>query len=94
MLLDTASRLGENGVKTLDDLADLAGDELAELLSDWDVSIDDCNAIIMAARAHWFDDEDVDGESAADDGEPGGDAAEETPDETPDETGGAERPQD
>ena len=49
-------KLGENGVKTLDDLADLAGDELAEFLADWNVSIDDCNAIVMAARAHWFDD--------------------------------------
>ena len=28
--------LGENGIKTLDDFADLAGDELVELLDDSD----------------------------------------------------------
>ncbi|MFC3230024.1 transcription termination factor NusA [Marinibaculum pumilum] len=83
-------RLGENGVKTLDDLADLAGDELAELLSDWEVSIDDCNAIIMAARAHWFDDEEADGEAQAGDGEAGSAAADEAAEEPAD----GQRPQD
>ncbi|MEQ8345506.1 MAG: transcription termination factor NusA [Sneathiellaceae bacterium] len=68
-------KLGENGVKTLDDLADLAGDELADLLSDWDVQIDDCNAIIMAARAHWFDDEEEAGAEEAGAEEAGAEAA-------------------
>jgi N utilization substance protein A len=45
--------LGEKGVKTLDDLADLAGDELVEML-DKKISAEDANAAIMAARAHWF----------------------------------------
>ena len=53
--------LGEAGVKTLDDLGDLAGDELTSpedgLLRDYDLSLDQANEIIMAARAHWFDDE-------------------------------------
>ncbi|MPZ09188.1 MAG: transcription termination/antitermination protein NusA [Kiloniellaceae bacterium] len=73
--------LGEQGVKTLDDLADLAGDELRfacssqrgehgldamaslpnsevdRILQGSAMSQDDANAIIMAARAHWFDDE-------------------------------------
>jgi N utilization substance protein A len=50
--------LGENGVKTLDDLGDLAGDELIELLKDTaKLSEEEANAIIMAARAHWFEDE-------------------------------------
>ena len=51
--------LGENGVKTLDDLADLAADELIDkkdgILRGHDLSRADANAIIMAARAHWFE---------------------------------------
>ncbi len=54
--------LGEKGVKTLDDFADLAGDELLELLAGSDKSgpvldADTANALIMQARAHWFADE-------------------------------------
>jgi N utilization substance protein A len=48
-------KLGEAGIKTLDDLADLAGDELVELLGDLAPDLDEANEIIMAARAHWFD---------------------------------------
>jgi N utilization substance protein A len=47
-------KLGENGVKTLDDLADLAGDELREILGKDALSADAANDVIMAARAHWF----------------------------------------
>ena len=47
--------LGEKGVKTLDDLADLAGDELIEIIGADALTEDEANAIIMAARAHWFD---------------------------------------
>ncbi|AOW48839.1 transcription termination factor NusA [Acetobacter ascendens] len=49
--------LGEKGVKTLDDLADLAGDELVEILGTDAIEEDVANEIIMAARAHWFEDE-------------------------------------
>ena len=73
--------LGEQGVKTLDDLADLAADELRfacsslrgehsleDMASLSDAEVDnilqgspmgqeEANTIIMAARAHWFDDE-------------------------------------
>jgi N utilization substance protein A len=53
--------LGETGVKTLDDLADLASDELIDreegFLRDYKLSEADANAIIMAARAHWFEGE-------------------------------------
>ncbi len=53
--------LGEADVKTLDDLGDLAGDELTSpedgLLRDFGLSEEEANDIIMAARAHWFDDE-------------------------------------
>jgi N utilization substance protein A len=48
-------RLGDAGVKTLDDLADLASDELIEALGDLAPNEDEANAIIMAARAHWFE---------------------------------------
>ncbi|MCQ8241509.1 transcription termination factor NusA [Rhizosaccharibacter radicis] len=50
--------LGEKGVKTLDDLADLAGDELIEILGPDAFDADAANEIIMAARAHWFEGED------------------------------------
>ncbi|WP_298215019.1 transcription termination factor NusA [Acidocella sp.] len=50
--------LGEKGVKTLDDLADLAGDELVEMLGEDAISEEQANEIIMAARAHWFAEED------------------------------------
>jgi N utilization substance protein A len=54
--------LGEAGVKTLDDLADLSGDELTSrsdgILRNFPLSEGDANAMVMAARAHWFDGED------------------------------------
>ncbi len=50
--------LGEKGVKTLDDLADLAGDELIEMVGADKLTEEEANAIIMAARAHWFEGED------------------------------------
>ncbi len=46
--------LGEKGVKTLDDLADLAGDELIEIVGADAMDEETANQIIMAARAHWF----------------------------------------
>lgn len=50
--------LAEAGVKTLDDFADLAGDELMEIVKDPDLTNEQANSMIMAARAHWFADED------------------------------------
>jgi len=65
--------LGEAGVKTLDDLGDLAGDELTSqedgILRDYDLTLDQANEIIMAARAHWFDDEDEAAEEEASEAE-------------------------
>lgn len=58
-------KLGENGVKTLDDLADLAGDELVELLGDDQITEKAANAAIMAAREHWFTEEDASGDDDA-----------------------------
>lgn len=54
-------KLGESGIKTLDELADLAGDELVELLGETVISFKDANQVIMQARAHWFKDEDTQG---------------------------------
>jgi N utilization substance protein A len=50
-------KLGEKGVKTLDDLADLASDELIEILGEDAPDEETANAVIMAARQHWFADE-------------------------------------
>jgi N utilization substance protein A len=57
--LDSAMvvKLGEGGIKTLDDLADLASDELLEILGDAAPTPEQADAIIMAARAHWFEGE-------------------------------------
>jgi N utilization substance protein A len=69
--------LGKAGVKTLDDLADLATDELVQkkridqrrrksdnnsddkggILAAYGLSDEQGNEIIMAARAHWFEEE-------------------------------------
>jgi transcription termination/antitermination protein NusA len=50
-------KLGEKGVLTLDDLADLAGDELQDIVGKEALDEDAANAVIMAARAHWFEEE-------------------------------------
>ena len=51
------SKLLEAKIKTLDDLAELAGDELLEITGKDALSPEDANKIIMAARAHWFKNE-------------------------------------
>ena len=48
--------LGEKGVKTLDDLGDLASDELIEIVGADNLDEETANQVIMAARAHWFED--------------------------------------
>jgi transcription termination/antitermination protein NusA len=58
--------LGEKGVKTLDDLADLASDELIEIVGADNMDEETANAVIMAARAHWFEDETAAGEASHD----------------------------
>jgi N utilization substance protein A len=51
--------LGEKGVKSLEDLADLAGDELVEILGTEALDEETANAIVMEARrrAGWLGDE-------------------------------------
>ena len=61
--------LGEAGVKSLDDLGDLASDELIEIVAERPLSEAVANDIIMAARAHWFEDDEpaaVGGETTKD----------------------------
>ena len=48
---ELAAKLLESGIKTRDDLADLAVDELTEITGQ---SADEAKALIMTARAHWF----------------------------------------
>ncbi len=55
---DMILALAEHEVKTLDDLADLAADELIEILGADTITEVEANRVIMAARAHWFADED------------------------------------
>jgi N utilization substance protein A len=81
--------LGKAGIRTLDDLADLATDELVQkkrpeqrrqlesnrpedkggVLADYGLSDEQGNEIIMAARAHWFEDEDASASGSGDKGE-------------------------
>lgn len=55
LTLENLVALGEKGIKTLDDLADLAGDELLEILPPGSLTEERAQDIIMAARAHWFE---------------------------------------
>jgi N utilization substance protein A len=73
--LETIVTLGRKGIKTLDDLADLAADELVDLLPDGGLSEEDAGGLIMAARAHWFPEE----EQAAANAEAAEGAADEGP---------------
>lgn len=59
---DTIIKLGENGVKSRDDLADLATDELVEILGEDKIDANEAEALIMRARAHWFEGEEETGD--------------------------------
>jgi N utilization substance protein A len=49
---DLAAKLAENSVRTRDDLGELAVDELIEMTG---IEDERARALIMAARAHWFE---------------------------------------
>ncbi len=51
---ELAHTLADHGIKTRDDLADLAIDDLLELA---DLGQEKASELIMAARKHWFDEE-------------------------------------
>ena len=57
-------KLGEAGVKDRDDLADLATDELIEIVGS-SLTENEASAVIMAARAHWFAEEDAEAAEGA-----------------------------
>ncbi len=65
--LDAATilKLGEAGVKSRDDLADLATDELVEILGEGAMTNKEAESLIMRARAHWFEDEETQSEAEA-----------------------------
>ena len=54
-----ALTLAEKDIKSRDDLADLAGDELVEMLGEGSMTEKDANALIMKAREHWFANEET-----------------------------------
>ncbi|MDP9126983.1 MAG: transcription termination factor NusA [Pseudomonadota bacterium] len=56
LTIEMAVKLGEKGVKSLDDVADLASDELRDIIGADNLAEAKANEIIMAARAHWFAD--------------------------------------
>ena len=60
---DMLLTLANNGIKTIDDLADLAADELIEILGENTLSETEANKVIMAARAHWFEGENTNQEA-------------------------------
>lgn len=53
--LEIKEKLGQNNIKTLDDLGDLASDELIDIVGKSSLSEEVANQIIMKARAHWFE---------------------------------------
>lgn len=54
---DMIVKLGEADVKSSDDLADLASDELLEILGEGAMSKSQANRLIMDLRSAWFEDE-------------------------------------
>ena len=54
-------KVGEKEVKSLDDLADLAGDELVEYLGEGELTEQEANNVVMAAREElgWFAEEEA-----------------------------------
>jgi N utilization substance protein A len=51
--------LGRSGVKTIDDLGDLATDELVEIVGPKEMDTETAEALIMSIRAKWFESEDA-----------------------------------
>lgn len=44
-------------IKTIDDLGDLATDELIEILGEGNISVVEANKVVMSAREHWFEED-------------------------------------
>jgi N utilization substance protein A len=54
LTIEMAVKLGQKAIKSLDDVADLASDELRDIIGSEELTEAKANEIIMAARAHWF----------------------------------------
>jgi len=52
---DMLLTLADHDIRTIDDLADLATDELIEILGEDTLSTKEAEKVIMAARAHWYE---------------------------------------
>lgn len=63
MTADLIIALGEKGIKTLDDLGDLATDELLEMLPQGLLNEKQASKLIMSARQHWFAEEEDEDEA-------------------------------
>ncbi len=74
-------KLAENDVKSRDDLADLATDELVEILGEDNIKERDAEKLIMKAREHWFAEEDA--QKAKTEAANTDDATQDTAEETP-----------
>ena len=55
LTLEMVAALANAGIKTLDDFADLASDELIEIVGAKEMDTETANALIMKAREHWFE---------------------------------------
>ena len=53
--LEIKEKLGQNNIKTLDDLGDLSSDELMDIVGKSALKEEEANQVIMKARAHWFE---------------------------------------
>ncbi len=62
---DQIIKLGEAGVKSKDDFADLATDELIEILGEGSMSNKTAESLIMKARESWFADEESSAEAVS-----------------------------
>ena len=54
---DMLLALANANIRNVDDLGDLATDELLEILGEDTLSVKEAEKVIMAARAHWFEEE-------------------------------------
>ena len=54
---DMLLALANANIRNVDDLGDLATDELLEILGENTLSVKEAEKVIMAARAHWFEEE-------------------------------------
>ena len=54
---DILLALANANIRNVDDLGDLATDELIEILGEDTLSVKEAEKVIMAARAHWFEEE-------------------------------------